>query len=363
MNTEQSTGGPTAGESADQLIASVLVAMAGTAMFNLSPLYLAAAAAEHGFTDHQLGFLMSLEVAGIALASLLVLILIDRTGTRRLAAVGGAFIVAGNLLAFAATDFAQLLAIRFLTGLAGDGLAFGSAIVLMGRRADPVRAFGIYAFSNMCFTGIALALLPQLPDGASWSTILGLLVLLGSVAVMASCKLSNIAKQAHCLPTTIRSPLAWLALAGVFFFTMNLGAVWGFAERLGSASGLVIEQVGYYLSLSIACQALGSLLAAYFSRYPYRRFLLIVTVVVQVAGLGLIGNGAGVLPFAVGIALWGLSWNFGIANLLGLLAKQPGGGRLLALAPGAEALGAATGPAVVGLISMFPAVSATCPPD
>ena len=83
MNTEQLTGGPTAGESADQLIASVLVAMAGTAMFNLSPLYLAAAAAEHGFTDHQLGFLMSLEVAGIALASLLVLILIDRVETRR----------------------------------------------------------------------------------------------------------------------------------------------------------------------------------------------------------------------------------------------------------------------------------------
>jgi predicted MFS family arabinose efflux permease len=255
------------------LVAATITAIAGTAMFNLSPLFLAAAAAEHGIGDRQLGLLMSLEVAGIALASFLTLLLIDRLGARRLAVIGGTVIFAGNLLAYLATDFTTLLAIRFLVGLLGDGLAFTAAIVV---------------------------------------------------------------------------------LAGIFAFTINLGAVWGFSERLGTAAGLDAEQVGFYLSLAIAFQALGSFTAAALSRFRHRQNLLIVVLLIQGCALYLTGSATSVIHFAAGIALWGLSWNFGMAVMLGQLAQRSDGRKLLALVPGTDALGAAAGPATVSLLTLLP---------
>jgi predicted MFS family arabinose efflux permease len=337
------------------LVAATVTAIAGTAMFNLSPLFLAAAAAEHGIGDRQLGLLMSLEVAGIALASFLTLLLIERLGARRLAVIGGTVILAGNLLAYLATDFATLMTIRFLVGLLGDGLAFAAAIVVLGGSRDPMRAYGGYAFANMCFAGIALALLPQLPGGASWAVMLGLFSLLGIFSLGVSRLLPGSEQvREETTPAGIGSASAWLALAGIFAFTVNLGAVWGFSERLGAAAGLDAEQVGFYLSLAIAFQALGSFTAAALSRFRHRQNLLITVLLTQGCALYLTGSATTGFHFVAGIALWGMSWNFGMAVMLGQLAQRSDGRKLLALVPGTDALGAAAGPAAVSLLTLLP---------
>jgi hypothetical protein len=108
----------------------------------------------------------------------------------------------GNLLAFTAPDFGSLLVLRFLIGCGGDGLAYVSAILVLGCRTDPIRAFAIYGFSNMCFTGVGLALLPQCPGGASWQLLRGLFTLLGSLCLLAS----------RWLPTSNRAQRPWAQL-------------------------------------------------------------------------------------------------------------------------------------------------------
>lgn len=355
MRGERTVAPSSGSDNMGPTVAATITAIAGTALFNLSPMFLAAAAAEHGIGDRHLGLLMSLEVAGIALASFLTLLLIDSLGARRLAVVGGSVIVAGNLLTYLPTDFATLLVLRFLVGMLGDGLAFAAAIVVLGGSSDPMRAYGGYAFVNMCFVGMALVLLPQLPGGASWSAMLGLFTLLGLLALGVSRLLPQTARpRDETAPSSIGSVSAWLALAGIFAFTVNLGAVWGFAERLGTAAGLDAEQVGFYLGASIAFQAVGSLFATALSRFRREQLLLIGVLLAQGWGLYLVGSSATWLHFAAGIGLWGMSWNFGMAVMLGLLANRSDNRKLLALVPATEALGAAAGPATVSILTLLP---------
>ena len=332
-------------------------------MFNLSPLFLVAAADEYRLGPREQGILMSLEIAGIALASFLVLFLIDRIGPRRLAAFGAGVILAGNLLTLVAPHFAWLALLRLFIGFAGDGLAYASAIVLLGRHMDPMRAFGVFAFSNMCFTGAMLAVLPRLSGEASWQTLLYLFAFLGLLALISVRQFPDAEQRPPSLLVRGYSMKASVALAGIFAFTANLGAVWGNAANLGTVAGLSADRLGLFLSLSILFQALGSLTAALSSQWRYRKPLPMVFLALHLLSLYMLHQNPSQLLFAVAIALWGYSWNFGIVAMLGLLARQPGGERFMALAPGTEALGAASGPMAVGLLVQWmplaDAVSAT----
>lgn len=44
--------------------------------------------------------------------------------------------------------------------------------------------------------------------------------------------------------------------------TLNFGAVWGYVERIGAAAGLDLEQIGFYLGISMTFQALDSMTTA-----------------------------------------------------------------------------------------------------
>ncbi len=336
------------------LIAAIGAGVAGTAMFNLAPLFLSAAMEAFRLDDRQIGLLIGTEIAGISLASLAGVLLAPRLGCRTLAISGLMFIVLGNITALAAQDYSILLAIRFLTGFGGDGLAYVAAIIALGHWHNPTRAFALYSFTNMCIAGTTLALLPRLPGAADWQSITLLLAGLAVVALLLSRQhLTGLTGKSAGGITGVSplvTPANGLLLTGLFAYTVNLGAVWGYVERIGDSAGLDTVRIGLYLGISMAFQALGSLSAAGLSRYTGAVPPLFGTLVLQLAALYLLAGVTDGTGFLVAVALWGFSWNLGIANILGLVAGLPGGRRLLALAPGTEALGASLGPVIVALL-------------
>ncbi len=145
-----------------QLPAVLLAGMSGAAAFNLAPVLLPAASDALALSDSQIGYLMTAEIAGLALASLFSLLLAPRLGCAVLCRLGLVGILAGNLSSQYASGFEGLLLLRFLTGLLGDGLAYSGALVLLGRRSNATAAFALLSLSNMIYAVCALALLPPL---------------------------------------------------------------------------------------------------------------------------------------------------------------------------------------------------------
>ncbi len=329
------------------LLAAILCGLSGAAMLNLSPLYLAAATNQFLLNDRQMGWLMSVEIAGIALASLLARNLIPRLGYRMLAQTGLLTVIMGNILCLFVSDFGLLLGVRFLTGLFGDGLVYAAAIVLLGQRDHATRAFALLSFTNMCFTGLMLSLLPHI-YGGSWPVAVSLLALVGAIALIGSRFLpAGSMHAAEHRPQLSIGRFHLLALVMLSAFTINLGAVWGYLERIGHAIDLNASQIGFYLGISMLFQALGSLTAVACRRNTNGFYLLLVVLVLQLSAMLLLSQASTPQAYAGAAAVWGYSWNLGLANLLGLIARLPESDQVLPFAPGAEALGAAMGPMLV----------------
>ena len=321
-------------------------------MFNLAPLFLAAVGDAYQLTDRQIGLLAGVEIAGFAIASFSAPRWVLKRGYRMAASIGVAGLVVGNLASLLADSFTELLVFRLFTGLLGDGLAYVAAILTLGARSNPTRAFGLLTFSNMCFTGVALIVLPQVLVDSGWWSLRLFLALLGASGVLA---LKYIPAEPEIAPSrgdqVVAKPgLGSLALLGVFFFCINLGAVWAFAERIGAATGLDIGVIGLYLGLSMPFQALGSLGAALLSTSFGRVRPLCVALFGQLLALALLGGATTGLEYFAAVSLWGCTWNFGINYQLGQIAELPNGARLLALVPGSEAIGASIGPVIAGLL-------------
>ena len=357
MNRVGADDVPPSIRSPQTLLVAIVAGIAATAVFNLAPLYLAAAVAAHHVPVRQSGLLLSAEVTGIALASGAALLAGDRWTPRSMIRMGGIVVLAGNLLSLAAPGFGVLLALRLLTGLSGDGLVYAAALQVLARSLDPVRAFALFSFTSMCVTAAGLVLLPHVPTDWSWPTVLLLFALLGGLASILAYRIPRQwSSTQH--GGAFRFGIGWLGLVAVFVYTLDLGAVWAYAEPLGRGLGVEGHLIGQVLAGSIAAQAAGSLTAARFGGRIDPRYGLFLVLILQGGGLGLLASQTGMTGFAVGLGLWGFGWNFGIALLLGLLARQANGSRLLTLVPGTEAVGAATGPAVVAAVGGVPLVLA-----
>lgn len=338
----------------------------GSAMFNLEPLFLAAAAKEFSLDASQMGWLASSEIAGIALASLLASRWIPVTGYRKAALLGLSMTIIGNLLSLMANDLSSLLLIRFITGFSGDGIVYICGIMVLGLMKNPTRAFGLLVFVNMMITAIAMKFLPTLLKEAPWEAMLGYLITMAIIGLFFSQALPDSSKKSstkssYNIRKTIKwNPLILFMLLAILTFSINLGAIWSFSERLGSMAGLELEEVGSYLSTSLPFQALGAIIAAWLGTRHGRIPPLVLVVVGQILGLYCLSiSSAGMdWAFFAGMSLWGFSWNLGIAYQLGLVSDLPGGQKILGYVPGIEALGASLGAFIPALFIVYDDYSA-----
>ncbi|MET0068018.1 MAG: MFS transporter [Candidatus Thiodiazotropha sp.] len=357
----------------DRLWPIILCGVAGSAVFNLAPLYLSASAQHFALDDRQVGWLMSAEIAGIALASLLVRLISGRIPLRQAAMIGALCLAIGNAVSLCAGSYNTFLIIRFVIGFLGDGMLYVTAIVLLGRSANPVRAFATLSFTNMCFTASMLWLMPMILveiDNTHLSWLFGGL----GLAVLISSRTLDLPQPRQTLNDAPMHRLGHIApligLIGYALFGANLGAIWSFAERLGGMIGMATGDASMLLGISIMFQALGSVLAILTSRRIAPQLALMALLATQSLAALLMAFASGPDLYLAAFALWGASWNFGAAHLLGTLSRLPRGSRILSLAPGSEAVGVALGPLIVSsllgsgmqsqLSLVLPVVAITC---
>jgi predicted MFS family arabinose efflux permease len=340
------------GDTCPAIWPALVAVLTGAAVFNLAPLYLEASARRYALDQQQIGWLMSAEIAGIALASFLVLLLQNQLAVRRLTLVGTLIIIGGNLLSASIAQFEVFLVSRFFIGLLGEGLVYVTAIITLGRHSNPVWSFALLSFSNMCFSALMLLGVPRLVGTAD---IVGLLLLfstLGIVLLIAWHWYPGDSRDGKTAVFASRlSRVGWSGLLGLTLFGANLGAVWSYAERLGASIGMETATSAQLLSVAIGFQALGSLLAMWLSHRLRAEYSLVGVALGQCIAMLLLALADSPWAYLAGVALWGASWNLGAANLLGLLSHLPDRRNVLALAPGFEATGVTLGP--LGVAAMI----------
>jgi MFS family permease len=326
------------------LAAAIGLSVAGIAAFSILPVMIGAIADAQGLGASEAGLIAAADLLGFALASLWAGLWTPGFAGRQVASVGLLAALIGNVLSLREPGFELLLAVRLLSGF-GGGLAYSVAMSTLARSARPDRDFGLMVAAQIIYQVVALFALPRLVTAHGSDAVF--LVLAATVGGSSLALLSTglVTRRAEAGAQLAFRSAAWLALAAMALFSLNLGALWTYVERIGVRVGLSSPQAGTILATALALSTLGALGAAFLGDRWGRRVPLLLAFITQLISLGLL-LGTDTISYSIGAVVYSLAWAFAIPYLYSFMASLDESGRGIVLAPAAQALGAALGPAV-----------------
>ena len=337
-----------------QLTTAILLCLPGVTFFNILPVYLGAVSEEFGLGPDKIGYLSAIEMGALALASLLGPFWIRRFDWRKLAVFVILVMLAGNLLTLVVESYETLLIVRMLTGLFGEGIAYTLAVAAVSESEKPDRGFALLAMAQVTAGAIGLFCLPGLIAIWGMAPVLLYLILLALVVLpllkwmpVQSAKMQM--QQTGQLAFPVYIPLIGLSVLAIW--CLNLGAFWGFVERIGDAAGMDGQTIGIALGLGMLAGIPGSAAAAWMSDKHGRIWPFCVTLFAHAVLMYPLITALTGMKLALIMISYNLTWNFGMPYLMGLIATSDSSARMAVLMPVSMSLGVGLGSAFAGILA------------
>lgn len=329
--------------------AIVVFAAITSAVLLTAPAIATQLAVELGLSPAQIGYLFSIELGAMSLATLPSFWWLKRVDWRRAALAAALLFIAGNLASAATVSYQALAALRFVTALAG-----GSLMVLCLSCAatlpNPSRAYGFWVLGQLVLGAIGLSLLPRLFEAhglAAVYLLLAGLILLGLPLVRAFAP----GHQASERRIRSTSPARWKVAAAIFGllgFYVALSAVWTFIGAIGGQAGLSAQASGDILAIATLMGIAGAGCATLIGdRWPHGPLLCSGFGLMVAAILLLLGQPQ-LARFAVAVLLFKFTWTYVLPFILASLVELDESGRLMSLSNLVIGSGLALGPAMAG---------------
>lgn len=333
--------------------AAILGVIIGNASPMMQPLLVGIYVDKMHFDVSAAGYISAGELAGLAIAAMLISRYIDRYSLRVLGV--GACLLFGlaNVASIQATSIWAVVIARVAAGVgAGAALAAGSAIA--ARTHSPERVFalafaGITLYGLLFFPSAARLIESYGPAGLYWTK-----AALGMLAIVTI---------AACLPWTSadggssrREPLAVDAgaiarqegrtrvLACGFLLYVGHGAVWTYEERMGVRAGLSAVEIGHAFALASIAGCAGAMIAAALGTRIGRTVPQLIALSLSMIAAILIIATEGPIWFTASACLIALSWFYGVPYLAGVASALDPDGRLAGALSGIMSAGIALGP-------------------
>ncbi len=329
--------------------AAIAVALIAVTLPDVMPVMVVALQRQFGIGPEAAGAVISANMGGILVATVLAPPLLVRASERLLLHAGLTVMVMGNVATIVVGDYGVLLGVRALSGL-GEGLACAVAYGLMARSARPGVSVSLYAAGQNIIAagGMALLTLMIAAHGPSIfyiavSVIALPALLLVPIAVRGAPRgPGSVARTT--VPRRGVAPLAAIALV----FT-GMGLSWTFLERIGSAHGLAAAGVAALLSLAASAGMVGPLVAAVAADVLRLRPVLVAAAgAALMAAVGLRMGGATVTIAAA--CLLRFTWAFVYPFLFRLMAEREPSGRAATITPLATAAASTVAPYLGGTL-------------
>ncbi len=332
-----------------QVFAVMFVGVTGIMIAGLQPLLLGALAQEGRLGAAQIGRAATAELLTMGAA----------------AGLAGALLQPVRLKLIAIASLIALAAIDVVTPLAqGDGVALARAAAgapsgvliwittaMIARAPTPGRWAGVYLTVQtlaqfVMATFLTVAIVPKMgADGG----FVALAVLCAVNAAAALLLPARLAPLAHAESGGLPPARGWAALAAAFLYVAFQIGVWVYVEPLSRQSGHPPNVAGIAVSLSLACQVAGGVLATLLAG---RIKWLPAVMLCSVAGFALIA-GFALLPsvpiFLAISGVYGFVWIFVAPFLVPMAIEADPTRRAAVLMGGAQLLGGSFGP----LLSSF----------
>ena len=319
---------------------------------NIQPIFLGVLAETFSLDGRQLGFIGGAELGGSCLASLSAPYWFPRLRLRRVAFVALIVGLAGNLITSWITDYSQLLLVRFTIGFLGSGVLYAMTLGLIGQLANPDRVIALAIIFQVISLAVGMAAVPILMD--RWqlpgvTSALALLFFTGFFLLHLLPERLEIRNVPEAAPGDLKF-LPGALLASLIVFSVGLGGVWAFMERIGNSAGFSMVDIGNALAVSGLVGGLGALVAAVLGTRLGRLLPIAFALTLQLVTCFILATRSDWYSYLLAIALFNFCWNLTLPYMMGAIAAADVSGRFMVLIPAAQTGGYALGPTLVGLI-------------
>jgi MFS family permease len=345
---------PGAAEDRQAMIAGVLLSAVGLATFLLMPTFVEAVATDLKYTEQQVGIVSAAVSLGNTVASLLAPTWIRRFSWRLATLLTVSGLLVGNVGAMFLHAVGPFTMLQGLIGLCGGALYSLSLTILSDcRHPDRYFAYAIGAQSLYEVAGIYAG--PWMMHHGGAGAILALFAALAFVGLLL---VRWVPQHGHAHPAARRaiprgqgllSAPVILALVGCFLFYSNVGALWTYVERIGTAAGNSLDAVSDGLAFATAASLGGVFIAAWLGGRRGYLMPIAVSAIATVISVIMLAGRPGVTMFVVANCLYGIAWNLSMAYQYSAVNIVDGSRRGVALAPAFHGAGGAAGPSLASL--------------
>lgn len=306
-----------------------------------------------GLNPSQTGDLFSAELGAMSFASIPALWWMKKFNIRTMSTIFGVIFIAGNISSAYIDDYGTLLAVRFLTSLAGGSLMV-LCMSLAAQTHDRNRVYGLWVMGQLSFGAIGLAVLPHFFDNFGIGIVYWTLAVLMILVLPLARFLPERNVTAGHAGTDATGPTrnyvlrAAFGLVAVLAFYVSLSGIWTFVGGVAAASTIGTETSSAILSIATVLGIAGSALATVLGARPSTRTNLLVGYVAMTLSVGLLAGMPGLLRFTIAALLFKFTWTFILPYIMSTLSGLDRSGRLVNLANIAIGGGFAIGPFMGG---------------
>ena len=338
---------------------SIAIVLAAAAFISI-PLYVAPLLAtayvqEFGFPQEAPGFVISAEMAGMAIATFPALWWLRRLSWTKLTRGALVFIAFGNL-ACSVADSAEVLGVlRFLIGLFAGTVSIVCMSALRLTTA-PKRSFALWLFVQLAAGAAILALLSvYLPahglPGVFRFFAAGAIALAWLTRAMPDGHADSSARHSTDAGAAFTPAVGIAGLLCLLAFYTAFSGLWTYLSELGRAAGVDQRTADTALALAPLSGLVGAAAAAacretFGFTVPTASGISLLAAVAYV--LGNVPNPQSFVLSALGLMF---AWTFVVPFLLGALARVDQSGRLTVSTNVIIGIGLAAGPAMAGALS------------
>lgn len=336
---------------------AIVVGSVALLMLGLQPLLLGALLEAGHVTLEGVGLVAMGEIVALGLGVLIGDLALPVRSLRVITVIAALSAAALDLVTMRVAGDLAVGLVRAGAGLT-EGLMVWSTTAVIVRAAVPERLAGLFFVVQtlaQSLLGLALAhlVIPShgWPGGfAVLAGLCGLAALLALLFARPLGPLTPTVSQVGIGMTWTRPRIGTLLV--VFLQLATLGALWAYAEPLGTRAGFSALAVQTLIAAGLGMQVVGGSAGTWLvRRLPVRPVLLGCAVVLGLCALGIARTGpGGTAVFAALCGLFTFTWLFMLPFQMALAFRVDGSGRVASLVPAAQLFGSAFGPLMASLV-------------
>ena len=299
-----------------------------------------------GFDDQGAGKVVSAEMWGLAVTTILMTFIAHRVNWR--AVVFGSLVVMflANAACTLTTDVSTFVALRFIAGL-GAGSLVSLSFAAVGLTKNPDRNFGLLIMWVLTYGAIVLMLMPMAYEAFGFNGVIWFFALFPMTA-MPFVKYLPVSGETDAQveedAVNLSPRLKGMALFAMLAYFAAQGVVWAYLFLIGLAGGLGEQAVANGLMISQVAGIAGALLAAVIAHRYGRSLPLTIGILGGAFCLWFLVGPFGFLAFAVTVSVYNFLWTLAHPFLLGAMASFDRHGRVVVYAVAMQMVGLAIGP-------------------